>query len=49
MFGPKIKLDKDLQRKVKMYAEEFAEISVEEFVTKALQREVDRLEAESKG
>ena len=44
MFGSKIKLDKELLNKVKHYAELAGYSSVEEFITHALEREIERLE-----
>ena len=44
MFGSKIKLDKDLLKKVKYYSELSGYSSVDEFVTHALEREIERLE-----
>jgi len=44
MFGPRIKLDKALYKKIKMYAEIAGYSSVEEFVTHALQKEIAILE-----
>lgn len=44
MFGPKIKLEKDLYDKVRKYAEIAGYSSVEEFVTHALEKEVAQLE-----
>jgi len=44
MFGPKIKLDKDLYSKIKQYAEIAGYSSVEEFVTHALEKEIAQLE-----
>lgn len=44
MFGPKIKIDKDLLEKVKKYAEIAGYSSVDEFVTHALEREIAQLE-----
>jgi len=44
MFGPKIKLDKELLKKVKKYSDLAGYSSVEEFVTHALEREIERLE-----
>ena len=40
MFGNKIKLDKELYDKVKMYSEMAGSSSVEEFVTHALEKEI---------
>ncbi len=44
MFGSKIKLDKDLLDKVKHYAELAGYSSPSEFITHALEREIERLE-----
>ena len=44
MFGSKIKLDKDLLDKVKRYAELAGYSSPSEFITHALEREIERLE-----
>jgi len=44
MFGSKIKLDKELLKKVKRYSEMAGYSSVEEFITHALEREIERLE-----
>jgi metal-responsive CopG/Arc/MetJ family transcriptional regulator len=44
MFGSKIKLDKDLLKKIKMYAEIAGYSSVEEFITHALEKEIALLE-----
>ena len=44
MFGPKIKLDKDLYAKVKKYSELAGYSSPEEFVTHALEKEIAKLE-----
>jgi hypothetical protein len=44
MFGPKIKLDKDLYAKVKKYSELAGYSSAEEFVTHALEKEIAKLE-----
>ena len=44
MFGSKIKLDKDLLDKVKHYAELAGYSSPNEFITHALEREIERLE-----
>ena len=44
MFGWKIKLDKELLKKVKYFSEIAGYSSVEEFVTHALEREIERLE-----
>jgi metal-responsive CopG/Arc/MetJ family transcriptional regulator len=44
MFGSKIKLDKELLEKVKRYSDLAGYSSVEEFITHALEREIERLE-----
>lgn len=44
MFGSKIKLDKELLKRVTYFAELAGYSSVEEFVTHALEREIERLE-----
>ena len=44
MFGSKIKLDKDLLKKIKMYAKIAGYSSVEEFITHALEKEIAILE-----
>jgi metal-responsive CopG/Arc/MetJ family transcriptional regulator len=44
MFGSKVKLDKDLLKKVKYYSELSGYSSVNEFITHALEREIERLE-----
>lgn len=44
MFGSKVKLDKELLKRVKYYSELSGYSSVEEFVTHALEREIERLE-----
>lgn len=44
MFGSKIKLDKELLKKVRYYAELAGYSSVEEFITHALEKEIERLE-----
>ena len=44
MFGSKIKLDKELLEKVKRYSDIAGYSSVEEFITHALEREIERLE-----
>ena len=44
MLGSKIKLDKDLLKKVKYYSELSGYSSVDEFITHALEREIERLE-----
>lgn len=44
MFGPKIKLDKELFDKVKKYSDLAGYSSVDEFVTHALEKEIAKLE-----
>jgi metal-responsive CopG/Arc/MetJ family transcriptional regulator len=44
MFGSKVKLDRELLKKVKKYSDLAGYSSVEEFVTHALEREIERLE-----
>ncbi|MEE8147952.1 MAG: hypothetical protein V3T24_10130 [Longimicrobiales bacterium] len=44
MFGSKIKLDKALLKKIKMYADIAGYSSVEEFITHALEKEIALLE-----
>ena len=44
MFGRKIRLDRELYDKVKMYAEIAGYSSVEEFVTHALEKEISQFE-----
>lgn len=44
MFGSRIKLDKELYRKVKMYAGIAGYSSVDEFVTHALEKEIAQFE-----
>ena len=44
MFGSKIKIDKELMRKVKMYSEIAGYASVEEFITHTLEKEIEQLE-----
>lgn len=44
MFGSSIKLDKDLLRKVRKYAEIAGYSTAEEFVAHALQKEIAQLE-----
>ncbi len=44
MFGSKIKIDKDLLEKVKRYSEIAGYSSVEEFITNALEKEIEKLE-----
>jgi metal-responsive CopG/Arc/MetJ family transcriptional regulator len=44
MFGRKIRLDKELYEKVRMYAGIAGYSSVEEFVTHALEKEISQFE-----
>jgi len=44
MFGNRIKLEKDLYDKVKMYSEIAGYSSVEEFVTHVLEKEIAQFE-----
>ena len=44
MFGSKIRIDKELLRKVKMYSEIAGYSSVEEFITHTLEKEIEQLE-----
>ncbi len=44
MFGSRIKLDKNLLKKIKMYSEIAGYSSVEEFITHALEKELAVLE-----
>ena len=44
MFGKKIRLDRELYEKVRMYAEIAGYSSVEEFVTHALEKEISQFE-----
>ena len=44
MFGPKIKLDKNLYEKVKKFSEIAGYSSVDEFVAHALEKEVAQLD-----
>ena len=44
MFGSSIKIDKDLLKKIKMYAEMAGYSSAEEFVQHALEKEISLLE-----
>ena len=44
MFGPKVKLEKVLYEKIKMYAEIAGYSSVEEFVHHALEKELKQFE-----
>jgi hypothetical protein len=44
MFAPKVKLEKSLYDKIKMYAEIAGYSSVEEFVHHALEKEIKQFE-----
>ncbi len=44
MFGPKVKVSKELLEKIKKYSEVAGYSSVEEFVTHALEKEIAKLE-----
>jgi len=44
MFGPKVKLDKDLYQRVAEFAKLAGYASVDEFVTHALEKELAQLE-----
>ena len=44
MFGPKVKLEKALYEKIKMYAHIAGYSSVEEFVQHALEKELKQFE-----
>jgi metal-responsive CopG/Arc/MetJ family transcriptional regulator len=44
MFGPKIKLDKELLKKVKRFSDLAGYSSVEEFITHVLEKEIERLD-----
>ncbi len=44
MFGSKIKIDKDLLEKVNRYSRHAGYSSVEEFITHALEKEIEKLE-----
>ena len=44
MFGPKIRIDKDLYARIKEYAELAGYSSVDEFVAHALEKELAQLE-----
>jgi predicted DNA-binding protein len=44
MFGRKIRLDRELYEKVKMYAKIAGYSSAEEFVTHALEKEISQFE-----
>ncbi len=44
MFGSKIKIDKDLLERVKRHSRMAGYSSVEEFITHALEKEIEKLE-----
>ncbi len=44
MFGSRIKLDRDLLRKIEMYAKIAGYSSTQEFITHALEKEIAQLE-----
>ena len=44
MFGSRVKLDKDLLKKIKMYAKLAGYSSPQEFITHALEKEIAQLE-----
>ena len=44
MFGPKIKLDKDLYARVKKFADMAGYATVEEFVTNVLEKELAQID-----
>ena len=44
MFGPKLRIDKELYERVKMYSEIAGYSSVDEFVRNALEKELAKLE-----
>lgn len=44
MFGSRVKLDKDLLRKIRMYSKIAGYSSVSEFITHALEKEIAILE-----
>lgn len=44
MFGSRVKLDKDLLRKIQMYSKIAGYSSVSEFITHALEKEIAILE-----
>lgn len=46
MFGPKIKLDKELYEKLKKLAEISGYSSVDEFITHILEKEVSKIDDE---
>jgi metal-responsive CopG/Arc/MetJ family transcriptional regulator len=45
MFGPSVKIDKDMWRRIEQCAAKAGYSSPEEFVQHVLQREVERLES----
>lgn len=44
MFGPKIKISKDMMEKIKKYSQIAGYSSVDEFITHALEKEIAQLE-----
>jgi hypothetical protein len=44
MFGPKVKIDKAIYEKIKMYSDIAGYSSVEEFVHHALEKELEQFE-----
>jgi hypothetical protein len=44
MFGPKVKIDKTIYEKIKMYSDIAGYSSVEEFVHHALEKELEQFE-----
>ena len=44
MFGPKVKVSKELLEKIKKYSEVAGYSSVDEFVTHALEKEIAKIE-----
>ena len=44
MFGPKVKVDKAIYEKIKMYSDIAGYSSVEEFVHHALEKELEQFE-----
>jgi hypothetical protein len=49
MFGPKVKIDRDLYGKLKRYASITGYSSVDEFVTHVLERDLKKLEEAAAG
>ncbi|MBN1826586.1 MAG: hypothetical protein JW958_09980 [Candidatus Eisenbacteria bacterium] len=44
MFGPKVKISKDLLMKIRKYAEVAGYSSADEFITHALEKEIAKIE-----